>query len=111
MCLRFAGPLSPGAESEDYSALWPCLDCNLNSESPQNSTRRPRTPDTMAKVANTGSTKQSTNGVLYRLSLSSHLSGEIEGSQTCVADIYIKLFLLISSTKRPVHYRDYGSLF
>ena len=41
----FAGPLSPGAESKDYSALRHFRNCNLTSESLQISTRRPQTPD------------------------------------------------------------------
>ena len=41
----FAGPLSPGAESKDYSAFRHFRNCNLTSESLQISTRRPQTPD------------------------------------------------------------------
>ena len=41
----FTSPLSPGAESKDYSAIWHFRNCNLTSEIPQISTSQPQTPD------------------------------------------------------------------
>ena len=41
----FAGPLIPGAESKDYSALQHFRNCNLTSEVPHISTRWLHTPD------------------------------------------------------------------
>ena len=41
----FVGPLSPGAESKDYSALRHLRNCNRTSEIHQIYTSRPQTPD------------------------------------------------------------------
>ena len=85
----FPGPLSPGAESNDYSALWHFKICNLPSEISQISTSCPPTPDKeigtlCAKCGTHECLLKSTNGVLYQLFFLSLLSGKIEGSQTCV---------------------------
>ena len=58
----FAGPLSPGEESKDYSALRHCRNCNLTSEV----TRRLQTPD---KGIETLSVKFATREVLKKVKL------------------------------------------
>ena len=76
----FAGPLSPGEESKDYSALRHCRNSNLTSEV----TRQLQTPDKgietlSAKFTTKEVLKKSKINILYWL-----LSDRIEWSQMCV---------------------------
>ena len=69
----FAGPLSPEANSKDYSALRLLGNCNLSGEGPHISTRQHQTPykgiGTLSAIFATQEVlKKSTNGVLYQLS-------------------------------------------
>ena len=78
---------------EDFSALWHRGNCNLTWESPQVSTSWPQTPD---KGIRTLWPKWPTQEVFD----GSHLSGKIEGSQTCVVGIIMYpwfKFLIISN--------------
>ena len=85
----FAGPMSPGAESKEYSALRHFINCNLTSEVPHISTRRLQIPDRdigtlCAECATQKVLNKNEMTILYWRSQSPLLSGRIEGSQTHV---------------------------